>query len=140
VHGGAPLLPERNSLPERSILIVDKSAETREVLRTALQKRGTRVLEANRAEEGLELARQHRPDLIVLDLEIDAENAETIPRGFGSESQEHHTPMVLLGNARRMWRNFPEGEFVAKPYHYGPLIRRIEKLLEDVRQPILGQD
>ena len=37
---------------------------------------------------------------------------------------------MLLGNLRG-WRTLlPQGEFVPKPYHYAPLIRKIEQLLE----------
>ena len=53
---------------QRSVLIVDRSEETREVLQTVLERRGERTLAASRAVKGLELARRHRPDLVVLDL------------------------------------------------------------------------
>jgi hypothetical protein len=56
---------------------------------------------------------------------------------FDAESQEHETPLLLLGNARRTRQVFPAGQFVAKPYHYGPLIRKIEQLLDEARQPPL---
>ena len=84
---------------DRSVLIVDRSEETREVLKTALERRGVRILAASRAQRGLELARQHQPDLIVLDLEVD----ESAPRGlrpFTEHAQGHHTPMVVLGSLR----------------------------------------
>jgi hypothetical protein len=38
--------------------------------------------------------------------------------------------MVLLGSARRAGTS-PSGEFVAKPYHYAPLILKIEQLLRE---------
>ncbi|MGA7701688.1 MAG: response regulator, partial [Thermoguttaceae bacterium] len=61
---------------QRSVLIVDRSEETREVLQTVLERRGVRILAAGRAEKGLELARRHHPDLVVLDLEMDDMPAE----------------------------------------------------------------
>ncbi len=112
-----------------SVLIVDASAENREVLRTALAGRGARVLEASRADEGLSLARKHRPDLIVLDAEIDADSPDAAADQFGGESPAHGAPLLLLGNARRSQSRFPGGQFVAKPYHYTPLIRKIEELI-----------
>jgi hypothetical protein len=42
-------------------------------------------------------------------------------------------PIVVLGTFRRSASPFSAGQFVAKPYHYGALIRRIEELLS-VRQ------
>jgi CheY-like chemotaxis protein len=122
--------------PNRSVLIVDPSPETRDVLRTALERQGTRVLEAAEAQRGLELARQHCPDVIVLDLELDAARDQPVAGAFQAQSQLHATPLVMLGSARRLRQTLPTGQFIAKPYHYGPLIRKIEELLEGARRPL----
>jgi DNA-binding response OmpR family regulator len=114
---------------KRSVLIVDRSEETREVLATALERRGLQIFASGRAERGLELARAHRPDLIVLDLEVgDAGPAETCSP-FAEEARATQAPLVVLGSVRRNERSALEGEFVPKPYHFGPLIRKIEELL-----------
>ena len=116
-----------------SVLIVDTCLEAREVLRTALERRGLQTLEASGAQLGLDLARQHHPDLIVLDLETatvkGGGTAEQFQQALGSDD----TPLVVLGTARRSDK-LPSGEFVAKPYHYGPLIHKIEQLLESSRR------
>jgi DNA-binding response OmpR family regulator len=63
-------------------LVVDRSEDTQEVLQAALERPGVRILAANRAQRGLELARQHRPDLIVLDVELDDSSPEEICTPF----------------------------------------------------------
>jgi DNA-binding response OmpR family regulator len=115
---------------ERSVLIVDRCEETREVLKAAFQRRGCTILSAARAERGLELARRHHPDVIILDLELSDSPAEELCAPFVHETAEQHTNLVVLGSLRRAADPVPQGEFVAKPYHYAPLIRRIEQLLE----------
>ncbi len=115
---------------QRSVLIVDPSEETREVLQTALQRRGMRTLSASRVKSGIELARRHRPDLIVLDLELDDSAPEGSSASLVEEFRQERTPVILLGRACRGHGGLPSGEFVAKPYHYAPLIRRIEELLD----------
>jgi DNA-binding response OmpR family regulator len=112
------------------VLIVDGSTESRQVLRTALERRGMRIFEAARAEDGLALARRHRPDLIVLDLEMAAADDRTEPGDFAAWAADYDTSLVLLGTARRR-ATAPAGQFVAKPYHYQPLILKIEQLLRD---------
>jgi DNA-binding response OmpR family regulator len=109
-------------------LIVDRSAETRDVLTTALQRRGLRTLATGRADRGLELARLHRPDLIVLDLGLDGPGPQPASLRFARQSSQDCTALLLLGSCRRDADTLV-GEFVAKPYHYGPLIRRIEETL-----------
>ncbi len=139
-----------------NVLIVDRSEETREVLQTVLERRGVRTLAAGRAETGLELARRHRPELIVLDLESwDArvppafDKADILPtldeagkmpalQGPGkmpAPQPEYEPHLVLLGSLRGWRDRLPKGEFVPKPYHYAPLIRRIEELLGGQARP-----
>jgi DNA-binding response OmpR family regulator len=121
VHGGAPLISGL------SVLIVDRSEESRDVLRTALERRGVRILETSRVADGLSLASAHRPDLVVLDLEtVDAN--ERSPAEFAAVAEDNGSTLLLLGNALRV-RGIPDGEIIAKPYHYKPLVLKIEELL-----------
>lgn len=118
---------EGESLPKRlSVLVVDQVEETGQVLRAALGDR-VHVYSAGKARQGLEMAREHRPDLIVLDLELASQGKSA--DAFRSQTPEVDTPVVLLGTARR---NEPHDrqEFMAKPYHYGNLVRKIEELLK----------
>ncbi|MGA2619152.1 MAG: response regulator [Thermoguttaceae bacterium] len=114
---------------QRSVLIVDSSEESREVLQTALERRGMRIFSTGRVQQGIELARRHHPDLIVLDLELDESGGEDFSLPLAAQSGAQGATLVLLGTVHRQ-QTLPAGEFVAKPYHYGPLIRRIEELLE----------
>jgi CheY-like chemotaxis protein len=130
---------------QRSVLIVDQLEETREVLQTALERRGVRTLATGRARKALELARQHQPDLVVLDLEVDdmpADGFVACSAGVSpvqSDASETPAPQtgpqfILLGSLRRQGSQLPGSEFVAKPYHYGRLLRRIEELLDNSRE------
>ena len=110
------------------VLIVDAADETRNVLQTALEHRGLKTLTADRIGPGLAMAQEHQPELIVLDLEIDGGVADDIAAQFAEHSPPEQTSLVLLGSFHRR-KNTPQGEFVAKPYHYAPLIRRIEAIL-----------
>lgn len=111
------------------VLIVDEQEETRQVLRTVLEPRGMQILEASRADRGLELARHHHPDLIVMDVELQTSSPPDISAGFVAETAEHDTPVILLGSVRQGKTRLPEGQVLSKPYHYGQLIRKIEELL-----------
>jgi CheY-like chemotaxis protein len=113
----------------RSVLIVDRSQENREVLQTVLERRGLRIFTADAAQEGLALAHRHRPDMIVLDLELDDSGPEALCAPFAEQSRINHGQLVMLGSLRAS-RRLSDGEFVSKPYDYGPLIRKIEELLE----------
>ena len=120
---------------QRSVLIVDGSEENREVLKTALERKGCRILSASRAEQGLQLAQEHHPDVIVLDLEFSKTSDEDLCEPFARETDASSAQLVILGFTRRPREGNSMGEFVSKPYHYAPLIRRIEQLLDAARKP-----
>lgn len=117
-------------IPKPSVLIIDRSAETREVLETALKRRGMRTLSTGHTQRGVELARLHRPDLIVLDLEIDDSDPSEVCAQFAADRQLSETPTVMLGTVRSGSEGLLAGEFMSKPYHFGPLLRKIEELLD----------
>ena len=77
-------------------------------------------------------------DLIVLDLELDDSRPEDFSAPLGGQCGGDRPPMVLLGCVRRDGTALAGEEFVAKPYHYGPLVRKIEELLDHRRPPTAG--
>ncbi|MCG8586583.1 MAG: response regulator [Pirellulales bacterium] len=119
---------------DRSVLIVDRSADTREVLRTALARQGVRVFEASACSQGVSIANEQHPDVIVVDVDVE-DVSEAMPAAvedFSGEAGSQDTPIVILGTARQ--KKTAEGsDFFTKPYHYAPLIRTIEQRLDDAK-------
>jgi DNA-binding NtrC family response regulator len=116
--------------PRHRVLIVDRSSDSRDVLRTALERRGIQIFEAAGARQGAALAQEYRPEVIVLDLESDAADDEQVRDQFDAASRDHHASLVVLGQARRYEQALPKERIVPKPYHYAPLVHTIEQLLE----------
>jgi DNA-binding response OmpR family regulator len=108
-----------------SVLIVEPRADERDVLSTVLARRGMRIWQAAQAAEGLELAHEHRPDVIVLDADCEAAVGD-VAASFGA-GDSGEPALVILGRIDRA--SLPHASHVvAKPYHYGPLIHKIEQL------------
>lgn len=82
------------------------------------------------AQHGLDLARQHHPDVIVLDVEAESADDADARAQLENESNTHDGSIVMLGTVRVAKTASSRQAFVAKPYHYGPLIRTIEQLLD----------
>jgi DNA-binding response OmpR family regulator len=91
--------------------------------------RGVSTFQAAGARQGVELARQHHPQVIVLDLEAEAADDEQICREYETQSRDHDASLVVLGRARHYEESLPRDRIVPKPYHFAPLIRTIERLL-----------
>jgi CheY-like chemotaxis protein len=110
-----------------SVLIVDPSADNREVLRTVLAQRGLTIFEADATAAGVQLARQHHPDVIVLDVEAESQSASELHDQFAAVDGEHASRLIILGKVRR-GPVFTGGQVIAKPYHFAPLIHTIERM------------
>ena len=111
------------------VLIVDASPEAREILRTLLKREGTETLEAASDMPASEIFERQQPDLVVYNSECDSCPTRAATQALGRLASLNDTPIVVLGTTRRHLSPLPTGELVTKPYHYGPLIRRIEGLL-----------
>lgn len=112
-----------------SVLIVDASRESREVLRVLLERRGATTIEAERPEEAIRLTREHHPDLIVFDAECDQSGTGEPTENLRQFAVGSATPIVILGKVSHFMGPCSAEQVVAKPYHYGPLIRKINSLL-----------
>jgi DNA-binding response OmpR family regulator len=112
----------------KRVLIVDQSEESREVLRTMLERHGAQIWEASEAGAGLALAEERHPHVIVLDLE-GAEDRDSTYDGYLAQSRRSSASLVVLGSIRRRPGDAAGGHIMSKPYHFAPLIHTIEGLL-----------
>jgi len=120
--------------PPARILIVDSSSEARDILRTLLRRQGAETIEAARTATATAFLQQETPDLIVFDAESDTSSSEQEMLDLGRSASRSAIPIVVLGTAKRQLGPLSMGQFVSKPYHYGPLIRRIEGLLRNQQE------
>ncbi len=111
------------------VLIVDASRESRDILRTLLDRQGTEILESAQFPSAVEIADRLQPDLIVCDADSDRSPAHVATRRLARQASRSAIPIVVLGTVQRDIRPFLGKDLVSKPYHYAPLLRKIESLL-----------
>lgn len=111
------------------VLIVDRSRESRDVLSSLLARQGAEVLECRETSRAAQLADAEWPDLIVVDVEENSGVCEDSAARLIAAAARNDAPIVVLGAYKRSASPLPTSEFVAKPYQYSALIRRIEELL-----------
>lgn len=81
----------------RRILVVDERPEIRELLRVTLEAGPYKVLMANTGGEGLRLAQQEKPDLVLLDILLsDRSSGLTICREIKQGSATQNIPVIFI--------------------------------------------
>ena len=80
----------------QTVVLAEDSADTRAMLKRALQVRGYHVLEAQDGLEALEIAKRRRPELFIVDLNMPKlDGLETVKRLRELESLEH-VPVIAV--------------------------------------------
>ena len=78
------------------VLVVDDNASNRKLARDVLNAAGFRTLEAATGTEGIELAVEHEPDVILLDLRLpDLPGAEVV-RQLNEDGRTARIPVVAM--------------------------------------------
>ena len=78
------------------VLIVDDSDRNRKLARDVLRSARFRTLEAGTAEEGIALASEHQPDVILMDLRLPDFDGTEAARRLVAGPRTSHIPIVAL--------------------------------------------
>ncbi|MCZ7671458.1 MAG: response regulator [Chloroflexi bacterium] len=74
---------------ENLVLIVDDSPENRLLLTSQLSMEGYKIVQAQNGHEGLQMAREHDPDIILLDVMMPDINGFTVCRQLKESPTTH---------------------------------------------------
>ena len=81
---------------KKTILTVEDGDGIRRLIRMTLEYMGFLVLEANGGEQGLEMAREHKPDLVLMDVRMPGVSGLTACEVMRADPQLRHVPVVML--------------------------------------------
>lgn len=133
-----------------SILVIDDHERIVKAIQVVLEKKGFDVLTAPNGWTGLKLAREEKPDLIILDIMMPVMDGYEVCRRLGSEPDTAAIPVLMLSGKgriegispdvdRRLLRKhiqerldgFSAGavEFLSKPIRAKELVESVRKLL-----------
>lgn len=121
-----------------TVLLVDDNADIRAYLHSILQGK-YRLLEAEDGQHGLDVAREHVPDLIVSDVMMPVMNGLEFCQQVKSDMITSHIPVILL-TARALSQHQIEGyesgadAYITKPFSPELLKARISNLLHSRHQ------
>jgi DNA-binding response OmpR family regulator len=130
-------LPSFELVPEvlRDVLVVDDNTSFRRFLRDLLGGHGFTVHEASGGEEGLEVALERRPWLILTDVRMPAGDGFEFCRRVRSHSLIRQTPILFLSgwdDYRQRYRGLELGadDFLSKETSVRELLIRIQLLMK----------
>jgi CheY-like chemotaxis protein/class 3 adenylate cyclase len=116
------------------ILIVDDNPTNVKVLQTRLAAEGYEVITAGDGEEALATARQHTPDLILLDVMMPKLDGFEVCRRLRADPSFPFTPIVLvtaMADSKDIVAGLEAGgdEYLTKPVDHAALAARVRSML-----------
>jgi DNA-binding response OmpR family regulator len=117
------------------ILIVDDEKDIVETLAFMLKQKGFETITAYDGEEGLKLAKEENPDLIILDVMMPKINGYKICRLLKFDSKYKNIPIIMV-TARGQAQDVAIGEetgadeYITKPFEFNDLFECIDKYVK----------
>lgn len=117
-----------------TILVVDDEEYIQRILSFALTAEGFEVETASDGEEALEMIRECRPDVVVLDLMLPVVDGLGVLRSIRENRETNQIPVVVLSaKGRDMDRQAAlqggANDYVTKPFNPARLIEKVQELL-----------
>ena len=113
------------------ILIIDDEPQIRKLLEITLEGNGYMPRSASSAKEGMIMAGNHPPDLILLDLGLPDENGQSVLRKL---RKWYVKPIIILSVQKREEEIITAldngaNDYLSKPFRIGELLARIRSVL-----------
>ena len=120
---------------KKRILIVDDQKDIVELIRFKLENEGFECLVAFDGEEGLQKAKKHKPDLILMDIMMPKINGYQVCRLLKSDENYKNIPIIMLSakdqESDKFWgKESGADDYVTKPFDFEELFQKIQGYLE----------
>lgn len=116
-----------------AVLIVEDSAEIAALMALTLRMEGYEVMQASNGAQALELVRERRPALILLDVMMPGLNGFQVAQALKNDPNTQDTPIIFV-TARHETTDLVQGlelavDYISKPFAVPELIARVRAAL-----------
>ena len=136
----APDMPAPEVAPESTqplALVVDDSITMRRVTQRLLERNGFRVLTAKDGVEAVSVLQDHRPDIILLDVEMPRMDGYEFARHVRNNADTVNVPIIMVTSRvsekhRARAIEIGVNDYLGKPYHERELMEAVQQQLASV--------
>jgi len=116
------------------ILVVEDQEDNRRIMRDLLSSAGYEIIEAVTGEEGVAAAETHRPDLILMDIQLPGLDGYEATRQIKANPELEHIPIIVVTSYALSGDDVKAFEagcnaYVSKPFSPRELLAKIREYL-----------
>ena len=118
------------TLGQKTVLVIEDDPWTRTITTALLAGEGFAVVEAKNGEEGLQMAREHAPDAILLDLALPTKSGLDVLRELKGEVTTQPIPVIVVSAYGSLMNEGDAHQTVGviqKPFDYDDLVGQVER-------------
>jgi len=121
------------------VLLIDDDPTVHELVRRFLQKEGIQVVDAYTGAEGLEMARQLRPSMVVLDVMMPTMDGWSVLTKLKGDAELSDIPVVMLTmvNNREMGFSLGVDDYMLKPIDRSDFVSTLRKYCNRQDKPLV---
>jgi DNA-binding response OmpR family regulator len=115
---------------QKTVLVVEDDPWTRTITTALLAGEGFAVVEAKNGEEGLQQARTHTPDAILLDLALPTKSGLEVLRELKADAETHDIAVIVVSAYGALMSETDAHQTVGviqKPFDYDDLVAHVER-------------
>jgi CheY-like chemotaxis protein len=117
-------------MTNKLILIVEDNEKNRRMLRDILQVNGYQTVESETAEDGILIAQQQQPALVLMDIQLPGMNGMEARKMLRSDPVTRHIPVVAVTASAMLHDQTQIEKTGFDAFHYKPI--RIKEILQTV--------
>ena len=124
----------------KRILVVEDQEDNRRIVRDLLSSVGYELIEAHDGEAGIQLAKEHRPDLILMDIQLPRIDGYEATRQIKADPALRDIPIIVVtsyalsGDDKKAAAAGADA-YVAKPFSPRQLLAKIQQFLTPTDRP-----
>ena len=116
----------------KRLLLVDDDIDILLMLKRKLSMSGYDVITSTTCKEGLDIFYDHRPDLVLLDINVGTEDGRDMCRTIKQQAEHQHIPVILFSANHELLKlaaEYGANAVIDKPFEISRLVETIRSVL-----------
>ncbi|RJR16056.1 MAG: response regulator [Nitrospiraceae bacterium] len=120
----------------KTVLVIEDNEDNMVLISRLLEKSQYRVLQAGNGQKGIDAAIEHRPDFIILDIQLPDMDGTEVLRSLREKDMTSGIPVIAMtsfamsGDRERLLASGCNG-YIEKPIDPGIVIEQIKKIIKE---------